>query len=250
MAILFVAACSKSDNNTSGDSRLSVYLTDAPSNYDAVLIDIQDTQVNNSTDPDNGWQSLHLLRPGVYDLLKFKNGVDTVLASVDIPAGKISQIRLILGANNSVVIGGGAYPLKTPSAQQSGLKLNIQAQLVAGIEYKLWIDFDTKRSIVVTGNNNYILKPVIRTFAQATSGSVRGIILPPSGVNWVYAIQNMDTIATAKPDLVTGAFLISGLSSGSYTIAVDAVAPLNSRTITGVNVTIGQVSDVGTVQLH
>lgn len=251
MAALFIVACSKSDdNNTSGNSRLSVYLTDDPSSYDAVLIDIQDIQVNNSTDSANGWESLHLLRPGVYDLLKFRNGLDTVLASAEIPAGKISQIRLILGSDNSVVANGISYPLKTPSAQQSGLKLNVQAELEAGIEYKLWLDFDARRSIVVTGNNNFILKPVIRTYAEATSGSVKGIILPAAGVNWIYAIQNTDTIATAKPDLLTGAFQIGGLGSGAYTISVDAIAPLNSTAITGVNVTIGQVADIGTVQLQ
>jgi hypothetical protein len=247
IAVLFMAACSKSDNGT---SRLSVYLTDDPSAYDAVFIDIQDIQVNSSTDNTNGWQSIHLLRPGIYDLLKFRNGLDTVLASAEIPAGKISQIRLILGSNNSVVVNGTSYPLQTPSAQQSGLKLNIHADLIAGIEYRLWLDFDANRSIVVTGSNSFILKPVIRTYTQATSGSVKGIVLPPTGVNWVYAIQNTDTIASAKPDLVTGAFLMSGLSSGSYTISVDAFAPLNSTVITGVNVTVGQVSDIGTVELH
>ncbi|SFD88130.1 protein of unknown function [Chitinophaga sp. CF118] len=249
MAMLFIAACSK-DNDNSGKSRLSVYLTDDPSTYDAVLIDIQDIQVNTTTDTASGWQSINLLRPGVYDLLKFRNGLDTVLASAEIPAGKISQIRLILGSNNSVVINGASYPLETPSSQQSGLKLNVHAQLEAGIEYKLWIDFDAKRSIVVTGGGTYILKPVIRTYAQATSGSVKGITLPATGVNWIYAIQNTDTIASAKPDLITGGFLISGLSSGSYTISIDAAAPLNDTTVNGVNVTVGQVSDLGTVQLH
>lgn len=250
MAALFIAACSKNNDNTSGNSRLSVYLTDDPASYDAVLIDIQDVEVNTTTDSTSGWQSLHILRPGVYDLLKFRNGIDTLLASVDIPAGKISQIRLLLGTNNSVVINGASYPLKTPSGQQSGLKLNVQAQLVAGIEYKLWLDFDARRSIVVTGNNNYILKPVIRTYTQATSGSVSGIVLPAAGVNWVYAIQNTDTVATAKPDLLTGSFMINGLNAGSYTISVNAIAPLNSTVVTGVNVTTGQVTNINTIQLH
>ncbi|MBC9913716.1 DUF4382 domain-containing protein [Chitinophaga varians] len=248
LALLFTA-CNKNDSDNSGKAKMTVYLTDAPANYDAVNIDIQDVQVN-ASNTDNGWQSIHLLRLGIYNLLNFSNGLDTVLASQDIPAGNISQIRLILGTNNSVVVKGTSYPLSTPSAQQSGLKLNVHATLTAGIEYRLWLDFDANRSVVTTGNGGYVLKPVIRTYTQATSGSIKGIALPLLHVSGIYAIQNMDTIAAAKPDPLTGTYLIPGLSAGAYNVSIVGDGTVKDTLVTNVNVTTGQVTTVNAITLH
>lgn len=158
-------SCTKNDTDN-GNARVSVYLTDDPADYKAVWIDVQDVQVNNSTDPDNGWTSLHVARPGVYNLLTFRDGIDTVLTSVDVPAVNLAQIRLILGPNNSIETSAGSYPLETPSAQQSGLKINLQAALSPGEHYKVWLDFDAAKSIVETGNGKFILKPVITAHAE------------------------------------------------------------------------------------
>nr|WP_295867145.1 DUF4382 domain-containing protein [uncultured Chitinophaga sp.] len=248
LALLFTA-CNKNDSdNNGGKAKMTVYLTDAPANYDAVNVDIQDVQVN-ASNTDNGWQSIHLLRPGVYNLLNFRNGLDTVLASQELPAGEISQIRLILGSNNSVVIDGNTFPLTTPSAQQSGLKLNVHATLTAGIEYRLWLDFDAARSVVTTGSNKYILKPVIRTYTQATGGTIKGIALPLLHVSGVYAIQNTDTIAAAKPDPLTGAYLMAGLNAGAYNLAIAGDSTVRDTLITNVNVTAGQVTIVNPITL-
>jgi len=118
-----VIACQKdSSENNGGKARLQVRLTDAPATYDAVNIDIQKVMINTSEDTSTtqGWVELPMLHPGVYNLLDFRNGIDTVLADMEVPAGRINQIRLILGNDNSVVIDGVEHELKTPSAQQSG----------------------------------------------------------------------------------------------------------------------------------
>ncbi|WP_436484161.1 DUF4382 domain-containing protein [Chitinophaga sp. ARDCPP14] len=252
-SMLFFSACSKDESTSnSGKSKLTVYLTDDPAIYDEVNIDIQDIQVNASADAAEtgaGWVSVPLARPGVYNLLDFRNGLDTLLASKELPAGKISQIRLILGANNSVVLNGVSHPLETPSAQQSGLKLNVHADLVADIEYRLWIDFDAGRSIVTTGSNKYILKPVIRTYTAATSGTIKGIALPLLQVKGVYAIQNTDTVASALPDALTGAYVISGLSAGTYNVAIAGNGILKDTTVAAVAVKTGEVSTVSTITL-
>jgi len=249
-SLLFLSACSKNETMSSGGkSKLSVYLTDDPAVYDAVNIDIKDIQVNNSTDPDAGWQSLPVVRPGVYNLLDFRNGLDTLLASKELPAGRISQIRLVLGTNNSVVIDGTTHPLETPSAQQSGLKLNVQADLVADVEYRLWLDFDANRSIVTTGSNKYILKPVIRTFTKATSGTIKGTALPLLKVKGVFAIQSTDTIAAAIPDALTGTYVLSGLNAGTYNVAIAGDGILKDTVVANVAVKVGEVSNVGIITL-
>ncbi|MET3876961.1 DUF4382 domain-containing protein [Chitinophaga sp. OAE865] len=251
-SMLFFSACSKDESSNSGKSKLSVYLTDDPAFYDEVNIDIRDIQVNASADAAEtgaGWVSVPLARPGVYNLLDFRNGLDTLLASKELPAGKISQIRLVLGTNNSVVVNGVSHPLETPSAQQSGLKLNVHADLVADIEYRLWIDFDANRSIVTTGSNKYILKPVIRTYTEATSGTIKGIALPLLHVSGVFAIQNTDTIASAIPDALTGAYVMTGLAAGSYNVAIAGDGILKDTTVTGITVKTGEISTVSTITL-
>jgi len=250
---VYAIACKKNSSSGNSTSRMTISLTDDPSAYDAVNIDIEDIQVNSSADSgtNSGWTSLPLNRKGVYNLLDFRNGIDTVLTSQELPAGTISQIRLILGSNNSVVVNGVTLPLTTPSAQQSGLKLNVHATLVAGIEYKLWIDFDAARSIVQTGNGSFILKPVIRTYTDATSGAIKGIVLPPNSHSLVYAIQNVtDTIGSAVADSTSGNFLIGGLPAGNYNVGIHVADSSYMDSTIATSVTTGVVTDLGSIQLH
>ena len=152
--VLFLSGCSVNNNETgSGTTRFNVYLTDAPGKYEEVLIDIQEVKVHvDAEDSTGGWQDIENVNAGIYNLLDFTNNLDTLLASEEFPSGHISQMRLVLGDNNKVKRDGIYYDLKTPSAQQSGLKLNIHADLEEDIEYDIWIDFDAEKSIVETGN--------------------------------------------------------------------------------------------------
>ena len=173
----------------------------------------------------------------------------TRLAQSDIPTGTIHQMRLVLGPNNFVVVGGVQYPLETPSAQQSGLKLNIQQAVTSGILYTLTLDFDAARSIVKTGNNKYILKPVIRTVFNAVGGSIKGVVDPSTFITNVSAIHGTDTVSTFTNS--TGNYFIKGLPAGSYTLRFvpgDTTYVIDSRT--GISVTTGNISTVDTVHLH
>lgn len=247
--LIVLLSCNKS-SNSSGSGRLEVRLTDDPSVYDAVYIDVQSIKVNVSSDSGtgSGWRTVSLLRPGIYDLLHFRNGIDTVLAAVDLPAGKLSQMRLVLGSNNSVVIDGHSYPLQTPSAQQSGLKFNIHATLASDIVYRLWIDFDAGRSIVTTGNGGYILKPVIRTYTEAIGGSIKGYVLPALAKPQVWAVQGADTLM-ALPDSATGYYFFGGVNAGSWNLLFHAQDSTYRDTAYAVSVATGVVTDAGKVNL-
>ena len=248
--ILIFYSCTKS-NSTSGSGHLEVRLTDDPSSYDAVYIDVLKVEVNVSSDSGttSGWQTLNLLRPGIYNLLDFRNGIDTVLASADLPAGTLSQMRLILGDSNSVVIKGQSYPLSTPSAQQSGLKFNIHSTLTGGIVYRLWIDFDAGRSIVTTGSGKYILKPVIRTYSEAIGGSLKGYVLPAAAKPEVWAVQGADTLM-ALPDSATGYYFIGGMNAGTWNLLFHAADSAYADTLSTVTISTGVVTNEGTVTLH
>lgn len=242
MAMLFFASCNRDEATT----KLNVHLTDAPADYDAVFIDVIDVQIHASDQDNEGsWESLDV-NTGIFNLLDFNNGMDTLLASAELPVGNISQMRLVLGSNNSVVIDGESFNLETPSAQQSGLKFNIHAELTEGIVYNLWVDFDAGRSIVATGSGKYSLKPVIRTFNEAVSGAIKGMISPASLQPHVMAIIGTDTIGTIASE--TGYFLIKGAKEGNYSVLITPNDTLIAeKTIENVNVTNGNVTDMGDI---
>jgi hypothetical protein len=244
MAFL-IFSCS---NDEPGTAYMEVRLTDAPGDYEEVNIDIQGVEVNSSASAD-GWTSLDV-KKGVYNILKLTNGIDTLLCNCGLPAGRVSQIRLILGDNNSLKIDGQtqALPLSTPSAQQSGLKLNVNADLVEGITYKVLLDFDAARSVVKAGTSGkYNLKPVIRTIAEAQSGAVKGVVAPLVSSPAVYAIAGTDTVGTAFADPLTGRFLIKGLAAGTYKITFEPATGFVGTVKENVTVSVGVVTDLGII---
>lgn len=163
---LSFVSCTKNTSTTS--STLKVKMTDAPGPYSAVNIDLQGVEV---TGTNNNTVILNANK-GIYNLLDLANGKDTLLGTGSLNEGSVEQIRLILGSNNTVVINNVSYPLSTPSAEQSGLKLQVHQTLVSGVTYSILLDFDANQSIVETGNGTYKLKPVIRTIDTAISGSI------------------------------------------------------------------------------
>jgi hypothetical protein len=243
------SSCSNED--VTSTSRFEVRLTDAPADYAKVLIDIQGVEYN-VDGTDAGWKSLPLRRAGVYNLLDFRNGADTILAGEEIAAGKISQIRLKLGQNNSIVLKDGkTIAMKVPSGAESGLKLNLHAELQAGIAYVLIVDFDAAKSVVAQGNGKYSLKPCLRTYEKAVSGAVAGKVTPDTLSTTVYLLklnsvtQKNDTVATSI--VKAGSFLIGGVAEGGYTVRVAPAYKFAPKDVENVNVTIGNIFDLGVI---
>jgi len=270
--LFFVTACNNEDDNLSkGETaRIQLKLTDAPAlEYDEVNIDIQGVKVGvaeeyfytddpyleegDEDDADESddvvWVDLKVSNPGLYNLLDYRNGETVLLAGGDIPAGKISQVRLILGEESNVVIDGELYSLQTPSAQTSGLKFNLHDVLQPNMMYSFVIDFDASRSVVETGNNNYILKPVIRTYADAYGGSIKGTVVPADSVNYVQLVSGEDTLISLPED--NGLFLFAGLEEKSWNLTVfaDTLSNREDTLITDIGVEEGVVVDLGEIQL-
>lgn len=156
---LVLAACGKQAET----SHMRLKMTDAPGVFDQVNVEIIGVEMHYSNEAtgSNGWISLPT-NTGVYDLLLLQNNLTTVLADdVEIPAGEAKQLRLILGSNNSVMVDSVSFPLSTPSAQQTGLKLNMNCTFVPDKTYEVLIDFDAGKSVMLEGNGSYSLKPVI-----------------------------------------------------------------------------------------
>jgi len=250
-SLSFFISCKKNGTGD-GNARLQVYLTDDPGNYEAVYIDIKDVQINITTNDDDGWQSLQNVNASVYDLLRLVNDKDTILADAEIPAGRLHQIRLVLGTENYVKIKGKdeLIKLETNSADQSGLNLNVQEYVTENRLYKIILDFEVARSIVQTGNNKYSLKPTIRPILNAVGGTIKGVVMPKGFQTVVYAIQGVDTIASTFTD-ITGGYLIKGLPAGNYSVYY---LPSNKTYLaslrTGISIMFNTTSKIDTTYLR
>ncbi|MGB8703575.1 MAG: DUF4382 domain-containing protein [Gillisia sp.] len=259
-SILMIAAlglmtgCSKDNSPNDQKAHVSVSMTDAPGDYDAVLVDVQDVMIQDDAAPNadaQGWVSLNNVQTGVYDLLTLTGGVTQLLADADIPAGKLSQIRLVLGDNNSVVKNGETQPLSTPSAQQSGLKLQVNQTLEAGKDYAFLLDFNVDQSIVSAGSSGgFILKPVIRVSADGDTGTIEGSVHPTTFQSMVTATSaNYSISAYTDAD---GNFSLHGVPEGIYKITVTpaAASGLASKEVNDVQVTTGETTTLDTIFLE
>lgn len=233
--------------NSDSDSKSYPYkvrMTDAPAVYDEVNIDLQAVEVTG-----NDGQTVMLnTTAGIYNLLDFSNGVDTLIANSVLNDAYVAQVRLILGPNNTVVVDGVEYPLSTPSAEQSGLKLLVNQTLTADIENEILIDFDASASIVVTGAGTYKLKPVLRTIVTAISGNISGSITPIGTLATVTAVSSANVEYSSSVNS-EGQFQISGLPPGSYTFIVTPQLPLLPVTQLNVVVEAGTTTNIGIVNI-
>lgn len=245
IACFGISSCKKNDESKSlvTTSQMSFRLTDAPGAYEAVYIDVQGIEVNHET---KGWISLNVDKPGRYNLLDLRNGADVLLCQSDVPSGKVNQVRLILGSNNSVKVKGKEYPLDAPSAEQSGLKLNLMQDLKADASYSFWLDFDAGKSVVETGSGSYKLKPLLRTYTQATNGKIKGSIGVLYTGTIIYAINGTDTFSTYPNN--DGSFLFCGLPEASYNLRIET-STTASLTLSGISVTFGSITDLGVLTL-
>jgi hypothetical protein len=237
-----LSSCSK-DSTTS--YTYSVRLTDAPGPFSAVYIDLQGVEVTGS----DGKAVTMNIHPGTINLLNFSNGVDTLIASGSLEIATVAQIRLILGTNNYVMINSVKYPLSTPSADQTGLKLQVHQTLQAGVGYSVVLDFDANKSIVLQGNGTYSLKPVIRTVEAAINGSIQGKITPIGTLAIVTATSADLSLSFSSNVNVAGNFMIMGLPAGTYTVTVTPTLPLLPVIRSGVAVTTGASTNVGLLAL-
>ena len=259
--------------NSSSPRQVALYLTDDPCQYDSVFIDIQYVEVKVDTsehmnddhfgddqndheedhhhgDKYSSWDTL-AIRRGVYNILNLRNGIDTLLGTVNIPAGKIRRIRLTLGINNTVVISGVSYPLQqvNGSSKYEYVKVHQEDednQFTPG-KTSMWLDFNICKSIIFH-NGSYYLKPFLSIFSMHNTGGIEGTVLPFAARPYVTAWNSTDT-ATAKPE-EDGGYKIRGLHAGTYSITLQGSFGYQDTTITDVQVTTGSAVKIPTITLH
>jgi hypothetical protein len=230
---LALYACQKDVQNSGTDiskpHAATIYFTDHQTPiFDSVFIDIQrmEVKLQGDTLPNGGWVNLNI-RAGVYNVLRFRNGIDTLFATGTLPNARLSKIKLILGTQNSVMKNGQSSTLRVKDDDREVI-VNVEAddfEITSSGAVLFWVDFDAGNSIQVdnsgSGNNNgYRLRSHIRLFTRMQSGRIEGKILPRTADPIVKVIIGNDT-ATAIPRLDDGEFKMVGLQPGTYQVLID-----------------------------
>lgn len=210
---------------------LTVALTDAPAcGFDAVNVTVSKVRVHqnaSAADADTGWSEVVLSPARKINLLNLTNGVLDSLGSVSVPAGKYTQVRLMLDPNTANGFANTVTPsatrvettLETPAAVQAGIKIASDFTVVAGQPYTLVLDFDACRSVVNKANGGYQLSPVVNA-VSTSGGGISGFVstvFSGSGVV-VSAQQNGKVIGSTTVNPSTGAFAITRLTAGAYDV--------------------------------
>lgn len=223
-----------------GSGTLSLGLTDASTDdYQAVYVTINEVQVHM---PDGEWEVVGSPET-TYNLLELVNGMIEELALTELGAGDYTQMRLILGegidgaddgtnilgdphpfANYIIDTAGDDFELKTPSAQQSGIKIVHGFTIVGGGVTELILDFDAQKSVVKTGGGKYLLKPTIKVIDTAVSSTISGTVTdgtdPIEGAS--VSAQVYDDFATdVKDEVLTQASTITDVN-GDYKMILEA----------------------------
>ena len=245
-------ACAKDNNSEGGNDPkanpvFSVKMVDAPSVFDAVNVEVLSMEANIN----GNWVEFPVENPGVYNLQVFTNGNSMLLiGDTSLAPGVMTELRLILGTNNSVVVDGITFELQTPSGQTSGYKIKMDQQILEpGGMYRLVIEFDVSVSVHLTGSGKYMLKPVVRGYLETAVGGIAGIIIPPAGAFYVEAVNTTDTSGTLV-DQATGQFLIGTAFPGIYNVTCYANAGFSDTTLSGVQVIAGQTTQLGLIVME
>jgi hypothetical protein len=234
-------------------------LTDAPAcGYDAVNVTIERVRVhasNSAAESDSGWSEVVLQPARRVNLLDLTNGVLVDLGQTRLPAGKYTQLRLVLGTNggatplaNSVVPSGGVETaLTTPSAAQSGIKVDLDLDVAEGQTADVVLDFDACKSVVRRGNSGaYNLKPRV-TAISVTAGAgqrVVGYLAPAiARPTTQVSVQTAGVpVKSTVPD-GTGTFVLYPVPPGTYDLVVTSAGHVTAL-VTGVTVSASTQTDV------
>lgn len=186
------------------------------------------------------------------------------LADTAIPSGHYKQLRLVLAdTGNTVVLQDGTtHALKVPSGV---LKLPLHLTVSPEETETIILDFDLSapNALKLTGQGNYMLKPVLRTIKASHTGSLRSTLLlstlaptdsldatvvaTANGVDYTTMVtfgENEDGIATQA------GIVIHGLPLGTYPVTLTVTADGQAFTFTqDVTVEQGRPADLGTLLL-
>jgi len=250
--LLTVAAGFASCDQTSATAgRLIVNITDAPSAPDInqVWLTITGVQVHvagsedTEEEQENGnggeWKDLPLVGAVngklKFDLLQFFDDTYEKVAVGFLDPGKYTQLRMDVELVELHIDGEGELVFHDAKLPSDVLKFVHPFEIVKGGDTELLFDFDALKSVVLTGKDTYIFKPVVKVTTmnqpfQITTTSP----LPGGQVNVAYSAM-VEAIGGEGPYTWSWSAAAGGTLPPEAELTLDSVTGIISGTPTTVN---------------
>lgn len=245
LAAFAVSACESSTEP--GMARLSVLLTDAPSDYlESATVDIGAVTLRGA---DGTWTTV--VEDGeVYDLLDLQNGVTALLGTVVIPAGTYTELRMVVQSATVTLLpdyqfedGSQSMDLAVPSGASSGIKIALEnadgAEEDGGVEINeettLIVDFDVASNFVMLGSPESGIKgfnftPRLRAVVEAVAASMAGLVFPVEAVTDTLTVEAAREGAPPEEAPATASVAVDGtwsmpfVAPGQYHVTLKRLA--------------------------
>lgn len=254
ITITLISGCGgggSSDVSTTPTGIMSLSITDAPPKLGNDVTEVNIAVIGIEYHHDGNWVNADDFEPQTFNLLELQNGKSLHLGDMILPAGHYTEIRFKLAAPekeadvksnpdcNITFEDGTSEPLFVPSGGQSGYKGKGAFDITADAKVEIMADFDVHKSIVVTGNRKYLLKPVIRLVVTELSGMINGTVVDVADYNTtsslvVYAygageydvseedelngINFPNAVSSTDVNMADGNFTLSFLGEGTYSL--------------------------------
>ena len=251
----FISGCgggSADGTSSTPTGVLSLSMTDAPPKLGEDVTEVNIAVIGIEYHHDGNWTSADDFEPQTFNLLDLQNGKSLHLGDMILPAGHYTEIRFKLAAPtkesevksnpdcNITFADGTSEPLFVPSGGQSGYKGKGAFEITANAKIEVTADFDVHKSIVVTGNRKYLLKPVIRLVVTELSGTINGTVVDVAEYNtssdslvvYTYKSSEYDVseedevngisfpnaVSSSDVNMSDGNFTLSFLGEGNYSL--------------------------------
>ncbi|WP_158855888.1 DUF4382 domain-containing protein [Lunatibacter salilacus] len=210
--------------NSSSDNKalINVLLIDAPGDFDEVWVEVLGVEVlpAGSRGLENGeWVFLpYTPADKTVRLTDLVGSQRLLLGRKEVPAGIVTQVRLLLGDTHYFIKNGERFPLQLANNIENFLTMNLQSNAAANFALDIYIDFDLASSVKPGASDTFVLEPVLRAFTLDRTSEVRGIVQPSAARPYVYAIHEADTFSTITSG--TGEFRLRGLPPNLYRLLI------------------------------
>ena len=239
---LLLSGCGGGGSTASGDNTgmIALSLTDAPTDHEditGVYVTFVGLQYHYA-DSNESWEDVDFNKSRTVDLLTLQDGNTTLLNQVELPAGVIDHVRFKLDLDKCYVTLIGeinqTMELDVPSGGQTGYKAIGSFTIPAGGTVNVTADFDLRKSVTVTGNGTYKLRPTIKIVDNIEVGEINGTM--SADVNGSQAIlyaysdgtwddnetnaTNNFSHAVVSVDATDGSFTLPWLTTGTYDLVL------------------------------
>lgn len=203
---------------TGESGTLSMSITDAPSDHstvEGVFLTVQEIQYHMNNEV--GWQIFKgFSGPYTFNILELQNGESAFLGEMDLPAGRITQIRFVLDlpllhsgtpSNPGCFVrfndGSPDAPIYIPaSVEEVGFKFTGSFEVPVNGEVEIITDFDVRKSLLLLNNGNYFLQPTVRMLIESETGRIIGNLLnPDEDTEYIVFVYRNGTYIYSEADI-------------------------------------------------